>query len=107
MGVPVPASSLQETIWQLVAAVPRGRVATYGQIAALAGFPNHARYVGTTLKNLPSGTKLPWQRIINGRGELSFPAGSEAWRRQKERLEAEGVVFIGGRISLKRFQWRP
>ena len=107
MGVPVQASSLKETIWQLVAGVPRGKVATYGQIAALAGCPAHARYVGTTLKNLPSGSRLPWHRIVNARGEVAFPAGSEAWERQKARLEAEGVVFLGGRVSLRRFQWQP
>ena len=101
------ASSLKETIWQLVAQVPRGSVATYGQIAALAGFPAHARYVGTTLKNLPAGSRLPWHRIVNARGEISFPAGSEAWERQKARLEAEDVVFVGGRVALKRFQWQP
>ena len=98
-------SSLREKIWQIVAAIPEGHVATYGQIARLAGYPSHARYVGTTLKNLPRGTKLPWYRVVNGKGQLSFPVNSASWQRQKKQLEAEGVVFVGERFSLKTFQW--
>lgn len=99
------ASSLREEIWQWVAAVPAGRVATYGQIARLAGHPNHARYVGTTLRQLPAGSRLPWHRILNGQGRISFPQGSAAWECQKDRLEAEGVVLVGGKVALRRFQW--
>ncbi len=95
--------TLHELIWQLVAAIPPGRVATYGQIARQAGYPRHARYVGQTLKNLPADTGLPWHRVINARGEPSFPKQSPAYRLQRERLEAEGVVFLNGRISLERF----
>ena len=100
-------SSLQEEIWQYVAAIPHGKVATYGQIATLAGFPNHARYVGTTLRQLPSGSKLPWFRVINGKGMLSFPRQSPAYQRQQQKLEAEGVRLCNGRISLSRYQWQP
>jgi len=96
---------MKESIWQIVASIPEGRVATYGQIARLAGYPSHARYVGTTLKNLPRDTKLPWFRVVNGRGQLSFPPSSQSWRRQKDLLEAEGVVFIREKFSLKTFQW--
>jgi len=96
---------MKESIWQIVASIPEGRVATYGQIARLAGYPSHARYVGTTLKNLPRDTKLPWFRVVNGRGQLSFPPNSQSWRRQKDLLEAEGVVFIREKFSLKTFQW--
>lgn len=99
-------SSLKEEIWQIVAAIPAGNVATYGQIARLAGFPSHARYVGTTLKNLPNDSKLPWHRVVNSRGELSFPDNSASWRKQKKRLESEGIVFIGRKFSLKTFQWQ-
>jgi methylated-DNA-protein-cysteine methyltransferase related protein len=100
------SSGLKETIWQIVAAIPAGNVATYGQIASLAGFPGHARYVGTTLKNLPHDTRLPWHRVVNGKGQLSFPADSQPWHKQKSRLEAEGIVFIGNGFSLKQFQWQ-
>ena len=93
--------SLKEIIWQLVAAIPKGKIATYGQIAKAAGYPGHARYVGTTLKNLPKDTKLPWHRVINAQGRLSFPIDSQAYLKQKSRLEAEGVTFINGKICLK------
>ena len=99
-------SSLKEEIWQIVAAIPKGSVATYGQIARLAGYPSHARYVGTTLKNLPQDTRLPWYRVVNSKGELSFSEQSASWQRQKRHLEAEGVVFMGARISLKTYQWQ-
>lgn len=98
--------TLQEEIWQWVAAVPPGMVASYGQIAALAGRPRHARYVGAVLKQLPKGSTLPWFRIVRGNGELAFPAGSPAWRRQKRLLEAEGVLLLRGRIRMSRYQWK-
>lgn len=100
-----PAVGIRETIWQVVAAIPPGRVATYGQVARLAGYPSHARYVGATLKNLPRGSSLPWHRVVNGQGRLSFPVDSASWRRQKDKLESEGVVFVGAGFSLKTFQW--
>lgn len=100
------SSSLKETIWQIVAAIPEGRVATYGQVAKIAGYPSHARYVGTTLKNLPKDTLLPWHRVVNGKGELSLPFNSTGWLRQKHKLEAEGIVFRGKKFSLKKFQWQ-
>ncbi len=56
---------LNEQFWQLISMVPRGKIATYGQIATLAGYPNHARAVGSTLKKLPNNTKIPWYRIVN------------------------------------------
>lgn len=64
---------LDHIIWQLVASIPKGNVATYGQLAIMAGYPNHARYVGTILKNLPNDSTLPWHRVVNAKGELSFP----------------------------------
>ena len=99
------ASSLKEEIWQLVACIPAGRVATYGQLARLAGFPNHARYVGTTLKQLPKGTRLPWFRVLKSNGELAFPAASPAWKKQKKLLEAEGILMRGMKIPLRTYQY--
>jgi len=96
---------LNEIIWQIVASIPQGQVATYGQVARLAGFPNHARYVGTTLRNLPLGSTLPWHRVINARGEISFPLNSEAHQRQKSLLESDGIIFKGTKIPLKRYIW--
>ena len=98
---------LNERIVATVRRVPAGAVATYGQIAAEAGVPRRARLVGQVLKQLPRGSGVPWHRVVNARGELSLPVGSDARRRQRERLEREGIVFGAGRIELERFRWRP
>lgn len=95
----------KEKIWQVVNQIPAGRVATYGQVARMAELPGHARYVGYTMKMLPTGTKLPWHRVVNSRGKLSFPVDSSQYQSQKHKLEAEGVVFIKGRFSLHKYQW--
>ncbi|MEZ5549258.1 MAG: methylated-DNA--[protein]-cysteine S-methyltransferase [Pseudomonadales bacterium] len=89
----------QERIWQVVALIPRGKVATYGQIAALAGMPRHARLVGRTLSQLPERSRLPWHRVINASGRISLRSGSEGHKTQYQRLLAEGVEFIGERVS--------
>jgi methylated-DNA-protein-cysteine methyltransferase-like protein len=95
-------------IWREVERIPRGRVATYGQIAELAGLPGHARQVGYALAALPEGSSTPWQRVVNAQGELSARAAFDAAPRQRLRLLEEGVVFDAfGRIDLKRFRWRP
>lgn len=94
-----------EIIWQTVAAIPRGNVATYGQIARLAGYPGLARYVGRLMKLLPADSAIPWHRVINAKGELAFPVDSDGYHRQKSRLEAEGIRFQGPRIRLKHYVW--
>lgn len=98
-------AQLNEIIWQVVALIPKGKVATYVQIAKLCGYPGYARYVGHTLKQLPQGTTLPWHRVINAKGQISFPKESDAYRIQRTRLEQEGIAFDGEKISLKRYQW--
>jgi methylated-DNA-protein-cysteine methyltransferase-like protein len=97
----------REKIWQVVAQIPKGKVATYGQVARLAELPGYARYVGYTMKNLPAGTRLPWFRVVNSQGRLSFPHDSSQYQSQKSKLESEGIAFIGGRFSLKKYQWQP
>ena len=77
--------------------IPPGKVATYGQLAALVGFPSHARLVGRTLRNLPADSKLPWFRVVNAGMRISLTGGGAA--RQRRLLEAEGVTFIGKRIA--------
>ena len=84
--------------------IPRGKVASYGQIAALIGLPSHARFVGRTLRNLPGNTKPPWHRVVNANLKISPRGGGE--QRQKQRLQAEGVVFIGDRIPAG-YRWQP
>ena len=96
-----------ERIYQVIYAIPAGRVATYGQVAALAGLPGRARLVGRTLKHLPEGTRLPWHRVINSQGKISLPETSPGHSQQISRLQNEGVCVLGGRISLRDFGWKP
>jgi methylated-DNA-protein-cysteine methyltransferase-like protein len=100
-------STKDERIWQVVFNIPLGKVATYGQVANLAELPGYARYVGHVMKKLPRGSKLPWYRVVNAKGSLSFDVNSSQFQRQKSLLEKEGIVFINGKFSLKKFQWRP
>lgn len=101
----VSEPNINEMIWQIIASIPEGKVATYGQIAKLAGYPNHARYVGSTLKKLPKDTSLPWHRVINGQGRISFPVDSKAYKTQQSRLEAEGLIFRDMKLSLSQYRW--
>jgi len=96
---------IDEIVWQLVASIPKGKVMTYGQIANQAGFKNYARHVGTTLKKLPMDSLLPWHRVVNAKGELSFPIGSPSYEKQKLLLESEGIKFIGTKLSLADYRW--
>ena len=101
-------------VYLLVAAIPAGRVATYGQIAALAGHPRRARHVGNALAapDPPRPPGLPWHRVINAQGRISR-RGGEDWspgdegNRQMRLLQAEGIAFEAGRVNLDRFRWRP
>ena len=105
MSNPVNEASPEERIWHVVSQIPEGRVATYGQVAELAGLPRAARKVGRTMSRLPHGSRLPWHRVINAAGRVSPRGGGE--HRQRESLEAEGVVFIKGRVDLSRYGWSP
>lgn len=96
-----------ELIWTAVRQVPRGKVATYGQIAELAGLEGHARQVGYALHNLPEANDVPWHRIVNARGEISARAAGDSHELQRMLLEAEGVTFDArGRIALARYRWQ-
>ncbi len=96
---------LKDMVWHLVAMIPHGKVATYGQIARLCGYPSHARYVGQILKKLPEDSCLPWHRVVNARGEIALMPGSEAYSRQRRRLEQEGIRFANGKITLRLYLW--
>lgn len=98
---------LQQKILQTIASIPKGKLCTYGKIAELAGLPRYARLVGRTLKNLPPGSKIPWHRVINSQGRISFPEGSDAFRKQLQRLESEGVILSGGKYNLRHYLWNP
>ena len=95
-------------IYAVVRRIPRGRVATYGQVAALAGLPGHARQVGYALHALALGTRLPWHRVINARGEVSRRRRPGDELSQRLLLEREGVGFDArGRVALARLRWSP
>jgi methylated-DNA-protein-cysteine methyltransferase-like protein len=97
---------LHRRIQDVVSQIPRGRVATYGQIARLAGLAGHARLVGYALHALPAGTSVPWQRVVNAQGAISIRSGNPS--PQRRLLESEGIRFDSrGRIPLASFQWRP
>jgi len=95
-------------IYSVVRRIPKGRVATYGQIAALAGIPRNARQVGYALANTPDDLVLPWHRVVNVQGRVSLRSRPGSDDFQQVLLEAEGVEFgLAGKISLKRYQWNP
>jgi len=94
-----------EKIWLMVKRIPKGSVSTYGDIARFAGYPGCARMVGAALRAAPVSLSLPWYRVINAQGKISFPAKEEKSLMQKELLEAEGVVFLSGKVSLKQYAW--
>lgn len=96
-----------ERIRAVVRRIPAGCVATYGQVATEAGFPKRPRLAGQALGNTPDGVELPWHRVVNAQGRISLPPGSPGYRRQQQRLQAEGVELRSGRIDLQRFRWRP
>lgn len=101
-------SNTYQIIYATVRRIPRGKVATYGQIARLAGLARAARQVGYALHALPDGSRIPWQRVVNFAGRISVRSsgGHDQW--QRVLLEDEGVIFnAAGRIDLRQFQWQP
>ena len=93
----------QALVWQIVFAIPKGKVATYGQIATMAGLPEQSRMVGRILSRLPKESKITWHRVINSQGKISNPNSA----RQQQRLEADGITLINGRVQLTLHQWKP
>jgi methylated-DNA-protein-cysteine methyltransferase related protein len=104
----MPPSKSYQDIYSVVSRIPKGRVATYGQIARLAGKPGHARLVGYALSALRGSSSLPWHRVVNAKGMISLRSKTKsADITQRLRLEKEGVKFgQNGSISLIRFQWK-
>jgi methylated-DNA-protein-cysteine methyltransferase-like protein len=100
-------TDIDQRVWQVVALIPPGKVATYGDVARLAGLPGAARRVGRALRGLPEDTRIPWHRVLNASGRISLPADSKSHRRQRQRLEAEGIQFRNGRLSLGSYRWEP
>ncbi len=94
-------------IWDTICDIPTGRVASYGQIAEIAGIPRGARQVGYALRNLPDGHDAPWHRVLQASGRIAFTRGSRAYREQRKRLLQEGVVVISGRVDMQEYRWQP
>lgn len=90
-------------VFAAIAAIPPGRVASYGAIAQRAGLPGRARLVGKLLGEVPDGMVLPWFRVLRSSGRIAFPPGSRGFREQSRLLRAEGVEVKNGRVPLSRF----
>lgn len=100
------SDELARQILQVVALIPYAKVASYGQIARMAGLPKHARLVGYVLKHLDSAADIPWHRVINSQGKISLSKLNESGESiQRSKLVAEGVMVIGDKINLKQYQW--
>ncbi|GAA3706067.1 MGMT family protein [Oceanisphaera sediminis] len=90
----------------LLALVPPGQVVSYGQLADLAGLPGRARLVGRILR-IEDTAMLPWHRVLAANGRISLPKGSDGWHEQRQRLQAEGILLKGDRVSMAQYRWRP
>lgn len=100
-------NAILESVWRVIAAIPAGRVSTYGEVAKLAGLPRGARQVARALGKAPASLKLPWFRVIGAGGRIAIPKGSSGYRTQISKLRAEGIVVTNGRVRMPDFQWTP
>ena len=99
--------SSYDKIYEVVKRIPAGKVATYGQVAEIAGLPRQARLVGYTLHNLKADSDIPWQRVINSKGEISNYGELEWTQYHRILLESEGIIFlVNNRINLKIYRWQ-
>ncbi|MGW8367185.1 MAG: MGMT family protein [Gammaproteobacteria bacterium] len=94
-------------ICAVVHGIPPGSVASYGDVASIAGMPGRARLVGRVLRDAPADAALPWHRVLTANGRLAFAQHSPSFVEQSERLAAEGVCVERGRVDMKRYRWRP
>jgi methylated-DNA-protein-cysteine methyltransferase-like protein len=99
------ADAAAGAILAAVASIPRGRVSTYGLVAERAGLPRRARLVGRVLSQLPTGSRVPWHRVVGAGGRIAFPTGSRANREQRARLAREDVPTLRGRVDMDRNGW--
>ncbi|HGE6721159.1 TPA: MGMT family protein [Serratia marcescens] len=97
-------ASFSQRVFHIVAAIPYGKVTTYGEVARLAGSPRAARQVGGVLRRLPEGSTLPWHRVINRHGQISQQGGD--FQRQRQALLAEGIIFgPHSTVDFDRYGW--
>lgn len=101
-------SEKYQRFYEVVSLIPAGKVATYGQIATLAGYPGQARQVGYALNATPDDLEIPWQRVVNAKGQISPRANPISEDIQRQMLEAEGVCFNSKKcITMTKFLWKP
>lgn len=102
------STELAQMIIAVVLQIPYGKVASYGQVAKLAGLPKHARLVGRVLGQLEAGHEVPWYRVINAQGKISTHTFDEQGMNvQQAKLLAENVVVLNGKVNMKKFAWQP
>lgn len=102
------SNELHRQILEVVALIPYGKVASYGQIAKLAGLSKHARLVGYVLKHLDQDSDIAWYRVINAQGKISVTHTNEKGENiQQSLLEQEGIYFLNGKVNFKTFGWQP
>lgn len=107
MSLKIKMNPFALKVIETIKKVPRGKVATYGQIAGLAGKPHAARAVGWILNSCTRTHKLPWQRILNSKGTISFHRDSDEYAAQKRLLKNEGIEFSSAHgLDLNRYQWK-
>ena len=94
-------------IYDTIRDIPRGKVASYGQVAEIAGIPRGARQVGWALRRLPRGHDVPWHRVITASGRIAFDKGTPGFRKQRSLLMKEDVAVIAGRIDMQKYRWQP
>lgn len=98
---------LGSEVYAVVARIPPGKVATYGQVAELAGYAGRARQVGYALAALIDDAGVPWHRVINTRGQVSARSHTKLHELQRHLLECEGIVFVNDRVDLDESRWQP
>lgn len=101
------STARMQRIRETIRDIPVGKVASYGQIAEIAGVPRGARQVGYTLRNLPDGHDLPWHRVVQTSGKIAFDKATPAFEEQSKRLLEEDVPVLNGRIDMQKYRWQP
>ena len=101
-----PDRTWAKQVWKVVGEIPPGHVLTYGDVARFSGMPRAARRVSQAMGWAPRSLKVPWHRVINAQGKISIPADSPWHEKQKDLLQEEGVVFLNGKVDLKKFGYQ-
>jgi methylated-DNA-protein-cysteine methyltransferase-like protein len=96
-----------QRIWDTICDIPKGSVASYGQVAEVAGIPRGARQVGYALRHLPDKHNVPWHRVIQASGRIAFDQATPAYVEQTKRLMMDDVAVIAGRVDMQKYRWQP